>query len=126
MMWTYVWYISQPWMISNIDLDKYMQCLALLKYEKYKCKLIVMFIRYANAIWWGTSRVSIASLTDMHFIFLSNMGRNFIVDNSFSVRCLLFSLIQKSSCSGRIIYISFIIYIKREIVMVNVEVHHCN
>ena len=33
MMWTYVWYISQSWMISNIDLDKYMQCLALLQYE---------------------------------------------------------------------------------------------
>ena len=33
MMWTYVGYISQSSMISNIDLDKYMQCLALLQYE---------------------------------------------------------------------------------------------
>ena len=33
MMWTYVWYISQSWKISNIDSDTYMQCLALLQYE---------------------------------------------------------------------------------------------
>ena len=33
MMWTYVGYISQSWMISNIDFYKYMQCLALLQYE---------------------------------------------------------------------------------------------
>ena len=69
---------------------------------KYKSIWYSCSLAMSNAITWGTSRVSIASLTDMHFIFFSNMDRIFMVDNSFSVKYLLFSLTQKSSCSGSI------------------------
>ena len=63
---------------------------------KYKSIWYSWSLAMSNAIRWGTSWVSIASLTDMHFIFFSNIDRIFIEDNSFSVKCLLFSVTQGS------------------------------